>query len=638
MTAFSHCLLTLVVGQLGPGPVDAVRTNQANLSVDTSFELSLYRDVDASVLAELRKFTKEGVILDSPYQVYEGEWECDGSVQRYQILPPKLKGARVSGGLFPLEYMFDTKIYAHRVARSAIEPFHVSEARKPKLPLAGPFAWWRTDTFPAIVEQEFADTAPTHSQAVLNGSAFEVEVYRKPFPGGWYQLEVYYDPSMALLPRFSRVISNNASGTASVKDVFITDYKRVGNSGLVPTEWFDAGYRVPDFPSKYGNYNAGQSLSPAKNISIGHLKVEHLRPLDHVIASKHQGICAIIDEKGKRIIDLNSTKLTIPSLRGITASIVRKKLMSVPLMPVIDKSEKLVDPNRKLRSKKARAYVALGASLTIVLGLLAWQRRRYRGVLVLMLPLACGFTGCSKAEPTPRIAITFKSANVIYSCGKGPLTLEATVTNRGNVPLRILKVHGGCSCRRVDNRQFPHSLQPKEGLSLSVIFDERRQSGPQVLDMSAETDHGTLRAPVRISFFPDNVIKPTQASVHLTENEEGQPISIIHEQLVKSKDTPAVDISVPTALKCTKISSVDRPFDEEPDLIQRTTEYAISIKSRQLGLFKERIILTDKGTGLQSEFSILWKRVPFLSSIPEKVFLIPGGRGVRVFLNSTIRQ
>ena len=149
------------------------------------------------------------------------------------------------------------------------------------------------------------------------GIVGELEVYRKSLGSGWYQAEVFYDPSKGYMPRYVRLIAVPTADVASIKEVMIQDATPCQEGGFVPAEWCDTQFVIEDFDEKYPHYTADTAISPVGKIRIGHFKATRIGPaiLPICLEPRTQPRRIITPQKSVSIQDIKGP-LTITALRA----------------------------------------------------------------------------------------------------------------------------------------------------------------------------------------------------------------------------------------------------------------------------------------------------------------------------------
>jgi hypothetical protein len=99
------------------------------------------------------------------------------------------------------------------------------------------------------------------------------------------------------------------------------------------------------------------------------------------------------------------------------------------------------------------AWLLPGAGLAVVLFVgVIWRKSRALVLLAVIVPMpGCG----AKTPPAVRLGAGFARDRFIYDARGPELPIDLVVRNEGNVPVRIISVNAGCSCRQVDQSTLP---------------------------------------------------------------------------------------------------------------------------------------------------------------------------------------
>ncbi len=369
---------------------------------------------------------------------------------------------------------------------------------------------------------------------------------------GWYQLEIFYDPSIGYLPRMMRVIGQARDGDdATVKQLYLLNAQNVKSGGFVPAEWFEAFYRISSFQTKYPGYREGTKLDArAGDVSIGHFKATKIEDfkgppkLDHLSKVTH------LTGPGGAIVPLSPTPATL-SLEEIRARFGRKLTNPKPspaAIPHVDERELqgLVEEPSRI----TWAYLSLILAVCIpAIGFGIRGVRRRLASFALIAALTCGASGCGQhVPPVVKLSVAFTRSHIIYQPGFGRLTVPMVVTNEGNLPTRLPGANGGCSCREIDRSKLPVNLGPGRAISLDVTLHERKILEPQNIMISFDTDHGTLIGPAALAALPSQSLTPDAHSNVALIEEEGWSFELIHREIYDpSQIRPVTSLEIPKA-------------------------------------------------------------------------------------------
>ena len=240
--------------------------------------------------------------------------------------------------------------------------------------------------------------------------------------------------------------------------------------------------------------------------------------------------------------------------------------------------------------------------------------------------------GCGgMRQPVAKIAGYYEKDVVYLEPRSSGVELRLVLRNDGNVPVRIRKVDGGCTCRKVDQATLPAIIEPGDVLGLTVTLNVPSRTGPQGLTYEIDTDQGSFKAAasfltlVRHDFEPEYV-----ANTHIVE-EEPWSFTFIHRVIFDEGAIKADhELRFPAAFQMSKEGTEGGPISFAPRYQYKDTTYRLTLKDRSPGDHKEVISLVNAEGATIREVPVVWKRVPFLSCVPSRVIL--GTRPVHVFL------
>lgn len=264
----------------------------------------------------------------------------------------------------------------------------------------------------------------------------------------------------------------------------------------------------------------------------------------------------------------------------------------------------------------------------IVLGRRGW-RRRVAAVLLFGLSVS---PGCGRVEkPVTKLSASFAQDKVLYDWNSPTIATSLIVRNDGNFPLRLVRVDGGCSCRQVDQSALPIDLKPGKSLNLKVQVATGRSSTPQTLPFNVETGQGVLLVTAHLHAMPRHQLNPeTPSHTALGEREEWA-FDLVHRSIWKAHaphDPTTLD--VPREFHMTRTGTQTSHVGLAPEYAYEDVTYRLTLKDRSLGLRKAVTTLVDPRNQTLAQSSIVWQRVPFLSSVPDRILL--GPRPLRIFL------
>jgi len=205
------------------------------------------------------------------------------------------------------------------------------------------------------------------------------------------------------------------------------------------------------------------------------------------------------------------------------------------------------------------------------------------------------------------------------------------VRNEGNEPIKVFKVDGGCACRRVDQAGLPVVLSPGVPRSISVELSMPPRAELENFMIQFQTDQGVVGVPVSMVILArDSLIPGALASPTLIEREDWE-FEVIHRTVFES-DQPAarLPLDVPAELIASEIGVHGGPVAIAPQFTYQDTKYRVTLKDKRMGLHKALLALKREEGRRTIELPVIWRRVAYLSTAPERAFL--GPRPSRVFL------
>lgn len=237
-------------------------------------------------------------------------------------------------------------------------------------------------------------------------------------------------------------------------------------------------------------------------------------------------------------------------------------------------------------------------------------------------------------QSVPRLATRFAQRSVLYQTSSGGIDLTLNVTNEWNRPLKVVGVDGGCSCRRIDQSGLPFTLRPGQTHQLNVWFRPRGTMEPTPLGFLFSTDLGNIACQARIQALPRHSVSPDSITLSaILETKGEQHFELAHREIAEaSSEYEPVDLvaSNPVALKCSVVGVHEDMVGDSGHYKFRDTTYRVSLIDHSMGGRREDLQFRSRNTAEAIlTVPVVWQRVPFVSSTPERVIL--GQRPVRVF-------
>jgi hypothetical protein len=642
----SPVLLVLVLlTQTKPGPMDGFLANYASIKVEMDFDYhegtSDGRLVTEGILWE----TRNPLFSEDHSRQIIGRWACDGSTEYYDFSSPEdvieagKKQPPAVGQRVPyvprVESIYNGKTRAahvinDEVTRSRGFVVNVFQDGEPGLISLGkgPFLWWIQYPFPRFLQVHFQGLAPRRTAGTCAGRPVEIEVYRRSMSKGWIQMEVFYDPSIGYLPRFLRSVSSVPGGNTFLREIYLTEAQPCASGGFVPMEWFSLDYALQDFESKYPDYSPGTVLIPASGVGIGHFKGSHLRSKTTPVALKHlTGVHTISGPGGRIPVRTGTSELGLTTLT--TALGPKLTNPASPALPHLDRAE--IEEFRPRSTRYHTLLLASGLAIT-TLSLLFWARRKHRrSVLGLLSLCLISIAGCERAsEPIVKMTGEITPDRFLCDLNEQDFDLTLTVKNAGNQTLHLFGASAGCSCRQVEQSRFPIDLRPGSSIGIPVRVSNSRQSTPQNLLFSFETNHGTVGVPVSLYQLPRHQVSPASIGCGIIDENEDWTLQLVHRAIAPANASmDNSELSAPEEFETKKIARDGGAIAAAPEFQYLDTTYQLKLRDRRLGMHKALLQVVSRGARV-AEIPVVWNRVAFLSSAPDRIIL--GTRPVRVFL------
>ena len=477
-------------------------------------------------------------------------------------------------------------------------------------------------------------------KVTVNGNATELITYRRKdtrnLSDGVATLEIYYDPSVGYLPRYSRINGPLPDGDQAFKEFYLLEARPCASGGFVPAEWYEASYFVSDFRRQYPSYDYHAKVRPGfHRVAIGHFRATRISDRrTPVRLEKLTGITRI--STSEKLAPIRS----VPDRIGfdeIEAHLRRFPRSSALTGPAVD-----IDETRKYLKQPAPPnmgrIVGLAAFLFVATAGIFLLVRRRRSLVLLAIGLSTALTGCDRSQGVDRARLVAEVSPpfLVHDPDVGILNLSLVVRNEGGGRIRVFQASGGCSCRRIDQSGLPVELTQGRKVILKAKIRSERAYDPRGFVLALSTDRGILDLPVKYHAVPTHDLFP--ASINLgaiidgshTEGgvQAGTVFEVVHREIVDgSKSRAPVSIVVPPDLIIQKRESRQVEVPGQPDFRLVDTTYALSLVDPGYGLKKTVVTLQGDGGGILCETPVIWQRLPYLSSNPAKLYL--GSRPVR---------
>ncbi len=630
----SLALATLM--QPNAGPLDAYRANWAAIKAAEDFECRFWYNIDPRGVRHILDFEPGPGPAPDPGYIAQGRWEFDGSSERYLI---RLTGGTMfrsegtSGPLVPVEGLGDDEIYIfHYLLDNPASLIVSGSSRQFPTPMVGPMTWFSFYRIDRDLQANYAGKAKSARPGFRGGRPTEDEVYERTQGDSIVRREIAYDPGLGCIPRFCRSIAydmDHGRSPASVVEHYLIDARPCRAGGFVPTEWYLIHYNIDDFATKYPDYNETTALDPPPKCTIIRYHATSFEEKADQAKLMDLSSVDIIQAPGGPIGFQGGTSSL--SLSELKAKMGRKaKPANKPILPNIDQAE-LNEFRRPKAATDWRPAWLGGLALAIVAGLLIRRRAASAAlVLIALLPLA----GCGSQKAVPRLTAAFTRDRLLYDPSKPALNLDLMIHNVGNQTLRIIKADAGCSCRHVDPKQLPATLRPGEALKLAVGMSGGRTFSPETYIFTFTTDQGQLTATVALLSLPRHQLSPdtiTMNGLYEAGADEDARFKLVHREVFEPGSRDAgIALVAPEGFVREDLGVREGRVASAPEFAYRDAEYRFTLKDRVLGLHRAEVVARDAAGRKLAEAPVVWQRLPFLSSVPDRVSL--SGRPARVFL------
>ncbi|MDX2037718.1 MAG: hypothetical protein SFX72_13790 [Isosphaeraceae bacterium] len=642
--------VTLVVALFyhpAPGPLDAFRANLAACKVECSYEFTQgFVNIDGLRAWPLRDQVDIPFVA-MPEREVRGSWSFDGMTEHAIFSSPdsviaagraQPKGTRP--GKAERKYVPRTELIRgedHIAAFISDDDYFsvpgvIQVWDKKEIGLVtsarGPFSWWAEYPFPEYLELKMGDAEVSRKQTAVNGRISDLEIYIKKYPNNAeVRVEVAYAPELGYLPRYMRKVTLVPEKKVLVKEMYLIRSHLCGSGGFVPAEWYETSYDAAAI--EHSSYTEQTPLRPIGRLGVGHFRTSRISDLKTPIVFRTTDRAKVVSYKGQSAKLTTKANLSLPVLKRTLGR--RLTQPQVRALPTLDSIEL-----RKFERRSSWRYAAWAvAALPMLILVVLWVRSRRRpsrvSAVILASMLLFAGTGCSRST-TYRLTGEIDPSEVFLAPFERSTVLHLRLRNQGEEKLVLTGVDGGCTCRQVTHSRFPQVLDA--GRSVSIPFDYTHGGVTQTHHMAftIKTDRSQLLLPVDFTTIaPDQLSPETPTHMALSE-EESWSFELTHRHIAYANESPqAFELMVPNDFQVSKTSEDTSVIASAPGLEYRDTIYRLTLHDKRIGLFKDTLSIRRVGdpTPLASS-TIIWKRVPELSSVPERVSL--GEKPTRAFL------
>jgi hypothetical protein len=623
------------------GPLDGFLANYGSISVEIEYE-AVFGKADYGIVANLDVANLKNVVtLGNPPFVKKGTWSCDGKAERYEFQAPngyKETRALPDGRLAEveviptMELLVDGERAAHHILGSSLLRLEQTDNSAMVLGAYSPFRL-SMEVFPNSLKKQFPDSVPSRSLEIRGGHPLELEVYRRHRGAKSLIVEVYYDPNLNYLVRYARRVSLNEQDDAKITEHFLTGFRQCAKGGFVPTGWLEAHFQVHNFSGKYPAYRSGEPFRDIGRTNFLQFRTIGIRDLDRPVAftSSVRAIRSIDAQGGTRSLKATYDSITLDDAERIAGRLHTHPAPPVPLPNIdMDALHEFDSPPR--RRSWYISGVAVG--LFLLFGALVYKSKRRRISTLLLLGIfIVTQPGCGSSQrPHYGLVGEFSPSKLVYRTSESFFPVTLILKNTGNRPIRILDVDGGCSCRRIDPKVLPHLLNLGGVLELPVRIQGSKGYNTNLMRFNVSTDQGKMSVPTSLAAMPDHVISPSTIVNTELSLEDDWTFEFAHREIfAEGSAKPNCGVEVSPKLRIEMLRQQSGAVADYPGLSYRDTFYRAYLNDRQIGTQKESLSLRTEGFVKPAvEIPVIWRRLPFLSSIPDRVAL--GQRPVRVFL------
>jgi len=651
-------VVLLALSQLPPGPLDAFRANYASIKAELDLEYTQGSFKDTKRLWEglIPNYVESHT--ENTDLTIVGHWACDGVAEYLRFGSPeevldraskdhlKKEAGKVFYNIFFIEKteaLWDGEILCghqehphfrqlkdnpgwRTVRVNVIDDEMASYLSQGR----GPFQWGFV--FPHILKY-YNGSTPSRRRAVRWGNPTEVEIYRKDAADGksWVQIEVSYDPAIGYLPRFVRTLTYySPDDRAGCREIYLIESRPCAAGGFAPTEWYDIMFDAPRFKSRFPNYDESTDLAPPMTeVGVGHFRASNFRDFSGPVAlTEIKTIHSIASIGGTIARPANISSLSLGDVKKLLGRRITTPAQKIMLN--IDEAE-LRELDRHPSDAWWPYIVGLAIVFMLAASFLRWRRSRAT-LAALALAILAGASGCgSVGESVVKLTAAYKETFVYIDPSSRELPMTLVVRNDGNQALRLLKADGGCTCREVDQSAFPVVVSPGRMITIPVKLSILPVTMPQMSQFQLDTDKGSIL--ISAPFYPlmSHELNPeSPVNNYMSESDEWA-FDLTHRVIFPANGArPKFDLKFPSEFTVVQGATRSDRVGGAPGYSYQETYYRLTLNDRVLGAQKRWIYLNDSDGKILLETPILWKRVPFLSSVPDRVIL--GTRPVRVFL------
>lgn len=609
-----------------PGPLDGFKANLYALDVKCNFTYTKHVVEYSWISQYLHGDGSSAGIPDipgTPSFSIVGQWDHFEDTER--VLVQEIKQYNRKNQPLPYEILFDDQGLAFHFLDDDF--VRLQNLDRVPVPLYGPFAWWDVYPFPTNLDAEYAEATRSRKSTLRHGRAVELEVYHQVFPQGFRQIEISYDPSVNFLPRYIKAFSvSEKSGVAAVRETYLLNAVPCKSGGVLPTEWYETSYRVSDFAEQYRTYTDHTILKPTGKVVVGHFTASEIRSIDEAPAITRTAALQLAASPGgySKLPKATSQGFKLRSLRHALG----KKLTTPPqkVNANIDYAELQAH-----RGTPSGSIWKLSFFVLICACVIAMAAKLRKLLICIVLTTIVSQSGCSRSPSVPHLNSRFDNQPYIIDVLEPTREFPLRLINDGNTTLRLFDIDGGCSCRKIDKSLLPVDLPSGTDCSVPIGFSGLHGSETKSFFIKASTDHGELIVPAECNILMSHVIDPSSLVFNSVEGRDRDSIVELNHRAIYKENHPSEALLVfPKSFQVEHEYLGSQPLANAPGYVFSDTKYTISLLEKRLGTHKESILLQQNDGRKILEVPVVLQHLPFVSSIPEQVYL--GPKSCRVFL------
>lgn len=433
---------------------------------------------------------------------------------------------------------------------------------------------------------------------------------------------------MGYLPRFYRGIAygpDNGVSTASVKELYMLRAEPCRQGGLVPLEWAPVTYNIERFAELYPNYDDASDLRATGPITLVHYRAESMKDLDRPVELEQMtGLSVALAPGGPVPLGEHGGTLAFDDLEQKVGT--RLQPSNRPVLANID-----IEEQNKFKTSPRRlpwaVYIGAFGTIAALVAILAARRRSW---VLLIAPCVVPSAGCS-TKPVPHLVAEFAEPELLFESAKASIPADLVVRNEGNVAVRVSGVNAGCSCRDIDESAPPRRLAPGEFATIGMSLSGPPKFSREQFMVTFENDRGNLVAPASLVLLPRHHLTPSSVVINGRYEGDGKGLEfdLIHREVTDTgRFEPAIRLEAP-GLVVERTGVREGVVGEVPRWRYRDTSYTLPSDHDRVGLHRSNVVLRSGGRPIL-DTPVVWRRLPYLSSTPERVVL--AGVPTRVFL------